>query len=359
VSLEGPGYVARVRVLCSPDASVVGRVVTIASGTSCLVGRSPDAELSIDDSELSRQHLLVARDDDGDVTVTDCGTRNGSRVGARRLWNGQRRIVHDEVVRLGRSVLLVGKAAELPAAEAVDPWLAWLGRAVLALDHPVALGNVDGHELAAVLLDRPERRGPVIVVGRGDSCLDAGAAHRDATVVFDRPELTAIGEALAHLPRGECVAVIVGDGIPDVVEKLVGEPWCLTIPALRRRPDEVFRRTTARLGAAVGQFLPTALARWLLAPHTRESLDGALERLSALVSPGQTIDSRVVRKALVPGAAAAFEAASRRTRWRPTREELVGALDELSSVAAVAIRFGRERRQIYRWMVSLGVARDA
>jgi transcriptional regulator with GAF, ATPase, and Fis domain len=42
----------------------------------------------------------------------------------------------------------------------------------------------------------------------------------------------------------------------------------------------------------------------------------------------------------------------------PTREELEAALRDLGSVSATAKHFGRDRRQIYRWMEAHGLSRD-
>ena len=64
--------------------SDVGWVRQLRRGPNVL-GRSPDVELVRDDSSTSGRHCRIERSDDDSVIVTDLGSRNGTRVGGRRV----------------------------------------------------------------------------------------------------------------------------------------------------------------------------------------------------------------------------------------------------------------------------------
>jgi pSer/pThr/pTyr-binding forkhead associated (FHA) protein/predicted Ser/Thr protein kinase len=83
-----------------------------------LIGRAaPDGDGRLgDDPELSRRHALVTRGANGELTIQDLGSANGTFVNGERI-EGARRLRPGDSVRLGRTVLEVTGAAA-PAAPA-------------------------------------------------------------------------------------------------------------------------------------------------------------------------------------------------------------------------------------------------
>jgi CheY-like chemotaxis protein len=79
-----------------------GRVHPIRDGM--LIGRDPEAEITIEGSDVSRHHAKIQLDEDGGIQMLDLGSRNGTLVNGVRV-DRQRLGVGDRV-RLG-SVLFV------------------------------------------------------------------------------------------------------------------------------------------------------------------------------------------------------------------------------------------------------------
>ncbi|MSP91368.1 MAG: FHA domain-containing protein [Myxococcales bacterium] len=59
-------------------------------GTSLIIGRSPEAEVRIPSSSLSRQHVRLDRGDDG-WTVTDLDSSNGLYLNEIRIYSAELR----------------------------------------------------------------------------------------------------------------------------------------------------------------------------------------------------------------------------------------------------------------------------
>lgn len=55
------------------------------AGAECRVGQDLDCEMVVDDENVAPQHALLTLLEDGRVLVRDLGTRNGTRVGGRRV----------------------------------------------------------------------------------------------------------------------------------------------------------------------------------------------------------------------------------------------------------------------------------
>ena len=79
-----------------------GRSVDVGDGI--VIGRG-DADLSIDDDELSRQHVRV-RPIDGGVVVEDLGSTNGSWLNGERI-NGAVVVTRSGILRVGRSEISI------------------------------------------------------------------------------------------------------------------------------------------------------------------------------------------------------------------------------------------------------------
>ncbi len=83
-------------------------VYELPAGATVAIGRSRSSEIQIDDAAVSRLHATLVWDGKTRVTVTDHGSRNGTRIGARRI-TGEASAMHNDVLQVGPSsfVLLV------------------------------------------------------------------------------------------------------------------------------------------------------------------------------------------------------------------------------------------------------------
>lgn len=75
----GTPSAARLHVVGGPDAGGVH----LLQGGRARVGRSADADVALDDPDVSRLHCVVTVDPEGRVTVADLGSTNGTRVDDR------------------------------------------------------------------------------------------------------------------------------------------------------------------------------------------------------------------------------------------------------------------------------------
>lgn len=82
-----------------------------------VVGRASACDLAVNAENLSREHLLVVRRDDG-WYVEDLNSSNGTFIGKERL-NAPRRLAEKDIVRAG-AVRLTFHAGDLAKAEALE-----------------------------------------------------------------------------------------------------------------------------------------------------------------------------------------------------------------------------------------------
>ena len=96
-----------------PDAMLVGTRVALRQGAFVLgrsrgdTSRVEEAVLWLADDQVSEVHAVI-RLDDGEVTVTDCGSTNGCRVGDAHIQSGERRRViwkAGQFLRIGQTRL--------------------------------------------------------------------------------------------------------------------------------------------------------------------------------------------------------------------------------------------------------------
>lgn len=73
------------------------------SRTPLVIGRSMDVEISIDGVGVSRRHARIDRTTEGDFTVTDLDSSNGTFVNDRRVNHALLR--EGDRVRIGRDVI--------------------------------------------------------------------------------------------------------------------------------------------------------------------------------------------------------------------------------------------------------------
>jgi len=91
----------RLRVRSSPGGT--GRVVDV-SGERFVVGRADNADLEIEDTEISREHAAFGELPDGRLTIEDLGSRNGTFVDGERI-TGRVTLRGGEEIRVGATTI--------------------------------------------------------------------------------------------------------------------------------------------------------------------------------------------------------------------------------------------------------------
>lgn len=81
-----------------------GTIKTHRFGRRILVGRSPSADLRLEDPRVSRLHARIEMRDDG-VYVEDLGSRNGTDVEGVAIHDPRRLAVDDEIT-VGQAALV-------------------------------------------------------------------------------------------------------------------------------------------------------------------------------------------------------------------------------------------------------------
>ncbi|MGW4897048.1 FtsK/SpoIIIE domain-containing protein [Kitasatospora sp. NPDC004240] len=104
---DDEGAAAELRVVGGPDAGGVHRL----HGREIRIGRSGEADVPLDDPDVSRLHLALHLAEDGRVTVRDLGSTNGTTVDGRFVPPGppEEAVPLDEgaLLRIGESTLQV------------------------------------------------------------------------------------------------------------------------------------------------------------------------------------------------------------------------------------------------------------
>ncbi|MGY1821200.1 FtsK/SpoIIIE domain-containing protein [Geodermatophilus sp. SYSU D00079] len=103
-------------VVGGPEA---GRALPLSRGRQ-VVGRGSVADIPLADPDVSRRHLLVEVGS-GELTVTDLGSTNGSRLEDDLLDDRPRAWPHGSVVRVGASTLVPAGPGSIRAAVQVAP----------------------------------------------------------------------------------------------------------------------------------------------------------------------------------------------------------------------------------------------
>lgn len=102
---------AQLHVVAGPDAGGVH----LLHGGRISIGRSADADVPLDDPDVSRLHCAVTLADDGRVTVTDLGSTNGTTVDRTPVHTRPVRLPAGALLRLGESTLRLSPGAPTPA----------------------------------------------------------------------------------------------------------------------------------------------------------------------------------------------------------------------------------------------------
>ncbi|WP_406483511.1 FtsK/SpoIIIE domain-containing protein [Streptomyces platensis] len=101
---------ARLRVVSGPDAGGVH----LLHGGQIRIGRSADADVPLDDPDVSRLHCTVTVEPDGSVAVADLRSTNGTAVDGTDLDGHPTPLPPGALLRLGESALRLQSAPDAP-----------------------------------------------------------------------------------------------------------------------------------------------------------------------------------------------------------------------------------------------------
>ncbi|AIA03907.1 FtsK/SpoIIIE domain-containing protein [Streptomyces noursei] len=119
LSLQGPGPApahglphgsARLRVVSGPDAGGVH----LLHGGQIRIGRSADADVPLDDPDVSRLHCAVTVEPDGAVYVADLRSTNGTAVDGTELGDRAVLLPPGALLRIGESALRLQSPPRTP-----------------------------------------------------------------------------------------------------------------------------------------------------------------------------------------------------------------------------------------------------
>jgi pSer/pThr/pTyr-binding forkhead associated (FHA) protein len=103
IEAAGADTTTRIRVVEGIDQESV--LVLAQLGREYLIGRAPDADLRLNDPDVSREHVRVVRSGDG-VVVVDTDAKNGTSLGAARVNPRQPTVWRPaQLLHIGRTVL--------------------------------------------------------------------------------------------------------------------------------------------------------------------------------------------------------------------------------------------------------------
>ncbi|MCX5343214.1 FHA domain-containing protein [Streptomyces atratus] len=101
---------AQLHVVAGPDAGGVH----LLHGGRIRIGRSADADVPLDDPDVSRLHCTVTVSADGLVSVADLGSTNGTLLDGREVRDRPVRLKPGALLRLGESTLRLTSGARTP-----------------------------------------------------------------------------------------------------------------------------------------------------------------------------------------------------------------------------------------------------
>ncbi|MCT2591305.1 FHA domain-containing protein [Streptomyces sp. N2-109] len=198
---------ARLHVVSGPDSGGVH----LLGGGRVQLGRSAEADVALDDPDVSRLHCTVTVTDSGAVTVTDLGSTNGTTVDGSVIGGSPALLAPGARLRLGESVIRVEGSAPaglLPVVPTAPD-----GEGHLRLPGP-AVGSAGG--LVPQALHPPAARPPAARPPGGrltSSAPTAGGGTAGGGA--GAPASDAVGEMPGGGGRGGAGgAQITGGGVP-------------------------------------------------------------------------------------------------------------------------------------------------
>ena len=107
----------QLQVVAGPDAGGVH----LLHGGEIRIGRSAEADVPLDDPDVSRLHCAVTVAADGRVSVTDLGSTNGTTLDGTRVTTRPVRFVPGALLRIGESALRLAPAGGPGARVRTEP----------------------------------------------------------------------------------------------------------------------------------------------------------------------------------------------------------------------------------------------
>ncbi|MEW2181335.1 FtsK/SpoIIIE domain-containing protein [Streptomyces sp. NPDC005406] len=104
---------AQLHVIAGPDAGGVH----LLHGGQIRIGRSADADVPLDDPDVSRLHCAVTVSPEGRVSVADLGSTNGTSLDGTDVRDRPVRLSPGALLRLGESTLRLTSGARTPALD--------------------------------------------------------------------------------------------------------------------------------------------------------------------------------------------------------------------------------------------------
>ncbi|MET9589379.1 FHA domain-containing protein [Streptomyces sp. NPDC006516] len=101
---------AQLHVVAGPDAGGVH----LLHGGQIRIGRSAEADVPLDDPDVSRLHCAVTVSEDGRVSVADLGSTNGTSLDGTEVRDRPVRLVPGALLRLGESTLRLAPGSRTP-----------------------------------------------------------------------------------------------------------------------------------------------------------------------------------------------------------------------------------------------------
>ncbi|MEV7567679.1 FHA domain-containing protein [Streptomyces tanashiensis] len=181
LSLQVPGpddradetATARLHVVAGPDAGGVH----LLHGGAIRIGRSVDADVPLDDPDVSRSHCTVTVGEDGRVTVADRGSTNGTTLDGMPVGDRPVPLRPGALLRLGESALRLTGPGGAPGGGGTSHALKAVGEDAVA-----TAPDGEGHLRVAHGTDRPARTDPV---GPADGGTHGGARGIAFGEVYD------------------------------------------------------------------------------------------------------------------------------------------------------------------------------
>jgi len=109
------GSALQLRVVGGPDS---GQVIALTRGRH-LIGRTHEADLRLDDPDVSRRHAELVVDHRG-LSIRDLGSTNGTLIGGASVASEHRQVEVGDIVAIGSSRLCAQPVTEPPAAVTAD-----------------------------------------------------------------------------------------------------------------------------------------------------------------------------------------------------------------------------------------------
>ncbi|MGW4804807.1 FtsK/SpoIIIE domain-containing protein [Kitasatospora sp. NPDC004272] len=257
---------AELRVVGGPDAGGVHRL----HGERIRIGRSAEADVPLDDPDVSRLHLSLHLAADGRATVQDLGSTNGTRLDEQWLPEGSAEVAPGALLRIGESTLQLARAEGTAARPTVPD-----GEGRIRLAPRTGARPAPGRPAA------PPSTGPAPeapAAGRGGRWLRRGKAEPPAADDDRRHDAARLRQAANQRERWPDPAALLltalGTG-PRLWERGPDHPDALTL-----------RLGTADLpagpGAAPGSLLPAVPVTLDLQTAGSLGLAGPRHRLTGL-----------------------------------------------------------------------------